>query len=80
MVTPLNFPPPALRVLAIALAAVLAACSTAPEHPASDNAAVQAEAAREVRRICALPEDQRQAEIRRTRDQSGVVIGCGGPR
>jgi len=79
MVTPTYFLPTALRAVAAALAATLAACTTAPGRPAADNAAVQAEAAREIRRICALPEDQRQAEIRRIKDQSGVVIGCGKP-
>lgn len=80
MVTPTHFPSPALRALTTALAAILAACSTDPGRPAADSTAVQAEAAREVRRVCALPEDQRQAEIRRIKDQSGVVIGCGRPQ
>jgi hypothetical protein len=80
MVTPTHFPSPALRALATALAAVLAACSSAPGRPAADNSAVQADAAREVHRICALPEDQRQAEIRRIKDQSGVEISCGRPK
>lgn len=76
MVPTIYFTPP-LRVFATFFAAVLSACSTTPDSRAADNAAVQAEAAREVHRICALPEDQREAEIRRVREQSGVVIGCG---
>jgi hypothetical protein len=79
MVTRTDFPPTALKVLLTALPAILAACSTTSERRAADNTAVEADAARGVGRICALPEDQRQAEIRRIKEQSGVVIGCGKP-
>ena len=76
IVIALYFPSPDLRALTVVLAAMLASC-TAPARPAPDNAAVQAEVASEVRRICSLPEDQREVEIRRIKDQSGVVIDCG---
>ena len=77
MVTATYFWPIVLRAIRIALVTGLAACSIAPGHPTADNAAVQAEAAQEVHRICTLPDEERQAEIRRIKDQSGVAIGCG---
>jgi len=79
--TPLAFPtyfqPTLLRVLATTLTLNLVACATPAGRQAADNSSVQAEAAREVHRICALPEGERQAQIERVRKQSGVVIGCG---
>jgi predicted small secreted protein len=61
----------------IVLAMVVTACSTTAQRGAGENAAIQSEAAHEVRRICALPESQRQAEIQKIRVESGVVVTCG---
>ncbi len=54
----------------------LAACHTAVQRRATENAAIQSEAAQEVRRICALPASDRQAQIQRIRTESGVVMTC----
>lgn len=71
-------PPRTLMGLPMILAAVLTACSASPNRP-SDDAALQAQAAHAVHRVCSLLADQRQAEIQRIKEQSGVVIGCGTP-
>lgn len=56
---------------------VVAACSTAAQRKAADIAAINKQAAQEIKRICALPEPERQAEIKRVKDESGVVVYCG---
>jgi hypothetical protein len=64
-----------LAVLTLAVV-VLAACETEAERRAKENAAVNKQAGDEIARICALPEDQRDAELNRIRVQSGVVLYC----
>jgi len=61
----------------ILLAMVLTACSTTAERGAGENTAIQKEAAQEIRRICELPEPERQAEMLRVKKESGVVVQCG---
>jgi hypothetical protein len=73
MVTPATYLP---RLALPILAAVLSACSAGPSRPDATEGTVQTEVAREVHRICSLPEAQREAEIRTVKEQSGVVIGC----
>jgi hypothetical protein len=65
------------NVSALAGLIVLASCSTAGQRKAAENASIQQNAATEVRRICALPEPERQAEIQKIKDAAGVVIACG---
>jgi hypothetical protein len=67
------------RVLIPVLTAlgVLCACTTAPHRRAAENAAIQKEAAREIKRICALPPLERAAELDRINKESGIVVQCG---
>jgi hypothetical protein len=60
----------------LALVTVLAACETQAERRAKENAAFQKQAGDEITRICALPADQREAELKKLQAQSGVVIYC----
>jgi hypothetical protein len=62
--------------LALALAG-LAACETPAERQARERARIDKEAAEEITRICALPEDQREAELKKIKEQSGMVLYCG---
>ncbi len=62
--------------VALALGA-LAACETPAERQAARNAEINRKAAAEINRICALPEDQREAELKKIKDQSGMVLYCG---
>jgi hypothetical protein len=55
----------------------ITACSTAGQRRAAENAAIQDSAAKEIRRICALPQSERQAEIQKIKDEAGVVVACG---
>jgi hypothetical protein len=67
-------------LVAIGLAAgflMLAGCQTAAEQQAAKNARINKQAAAEINRICALPETQREAELKKIKDQSGVVLYCG---
>ncbi len=57
--------------------AVLAACETAAERQAKENARVEKRAATEINRICALPDAQREAELKKIKEQSGMVLYCG---
>jgi ABC-type Fe3+-hydroxamate transport system substrate-binding protein len=66
-----------LKILMIGIFSLLAACvSATSQHKADENAAVQKEAAQEIQRVCALPESERESEIRKVKDQSGFVIVC----
>jgi hypothetical protein len=59
------------------LSTVVAACQTEAPRKAEDNASVEKRAAAEINRICALPDDQREAELKKIKDQSGMVLYCG---
>lgn len=73
------------RIAAIAAAAGvgalvlcgLCACETPAERKAAHNAEINRKAAAEINRICALPDDQREAELKKIKDQSGMVLYCG---
>lgn len=58
---------------------LLAACATQQQQKAQENQAVRKRAAQEVARICALPEADRQAEIEKIKELSGVAIYCATP-
>jgi hypothetical protein len=64
-------------VLIVLAAAALGACTTPAQRRAAENAAIKKEAATEIKRICSLPEDERQAQLKRLKDEQGVVISCG---
>ena len=56
---------------------LLAACESQAELQRAENARVEKRAAAEINRICALPEDQREAELKKIKEQSGIVLYCG---
>ena len=71
-----------LKKIASALCAslvLLIACTTPQERRAQENDAVRTKAAQEIRRICSLPDPEREAEIKRVKDESGMAIACGHP-
>ena len=61
----------------LVLALVLAACEAPAERQAAENARIQKQAAKEINRICALPMEQREAELEKIKEQSGMVLYCG---
>jgi hypothetical protein len=61
---------------AVALA-VAGGCSTPAERQAAQNARIEKQAAQEINRICALPDAKREAELKKIKDQSGMVLYCG---
>jgi hypothetical protein len=65
------------KVSTLAGLMVLAACSTTGQRKAAENSSIQQNAVTEVRRICALPESERQAEIQKIKEEAGVVVACG---
>jgi hypothetical protein len=56
---------------------LLTGCTTSQQRRAQENDAVRTKAAQEIRRICSLPDSEREAEIKRVEDESGMVITCG---
>jgi hypothetical protein len=66
-----------LTVSALALAA-LSACETPAQQQAEESASIEKQAAKEMARICALPNEQREAELKKIREKSGLVLYCGG--
>lgn len=66
------------RKVALLIAALtVSACTTAAQRRAAENAAIQKEVARETKRICTLPEAEREAELEKIKKESGIVIVCG---
>jgi hypothetical protein len=65
------------KFLLLAPLVFLVACATKQQRRAQENEAIKAQAAQEIRRICALPESERQTEVGRIKRESGMVIYCG---
>jgi hypothetical protein len=63
--------------LMLAALMLLSACTTPAQRRAAENTAVQKEAAQEITRICALPDADREAAIKKLKAESGMVIYCG---
>jgi hypothetical protein len=55
----------------------LAGCQTPSEQQAAKNAEINKQAAAEINRICALPDVERDLELKKIKEQSGVVLYCG---
>jgi hypothetical protein len=56
---------------------ILSACSTAAQLKAAQRAELDKEAATEIRRVCALPNPERAAKIKKIQDESGMTVDCG---
>jgi hypothetical protein len=65
------------QLVLVVTATLLCACAERPPKPASD--ALRTQVSREIARICALPEAQRQQEIDRAKRESGVTLVCPNP-
>lgn len=65
-----------IRVLLLIAATLLTACATPGEAPPPGPSPRREKAAAEIDRICALPEDERQAEIRKIKQESGLELYC----
>jgi len=66
-----------VKFVTLAGVIVLGACSTAAQRRAAQTAEIEKEAAKEIRRICALPGSARETEIKRLEDESGMTVNCG---
>ena len=66
-----------VKLLTLAGVMVLGACSTAAQRRAAETSEIEREAAKEIRRICALPESERAAEIKRLQTESSMTVNCG---
>lgn len=68
-----------VSIAALALLPVAGCESQAQRDKAVQDAAIRREGADEIKRICALPEPERDQELQKLRERSGVVLYCGGP-
>jgi hypothetical protein len=67
-----------LRQLVLPLTTtLLCACAERPPKPAGP--AIRTQVSREIARICALPDVQRQQEIDQAKRESGVTVVCPNP-
>jgi hypothetical protein len=66
---------PALWGMALLL---IAGCETEVQRKTAQDAAIRQQGAIEIKRICALPPAERDAEIKKMKEQLGVVLDCGG--
>lgn len=66
-----------LRTVLLATTLVLVVgCESAGERQAAQRARTEKRAAAEIDRICALPAEQREAELKKIQKESGVVVVC----
>lgn len=56
---------------------LLSGCTTEPHRDEAESAAIQKEVAQEIKRICALPPIERDAELQRLNKELGIVVECG---
>ena len=64
---------------ALLLLTSISACQTPAQKQAARNAEVNRQAAREIERICALHGEEREAELKKIKDQSGLELYCPSP-
>lgn len=62
-----------VAVLMLGAVILLGGCATSSQRRAVENAAT----AQEVERICSLPLAPRDAELKKLKEQSGMVLFCG---
>jgi hypothetical protein len=62
-----------VTVLMLGGVILLGGCATAAQRRAAENAAT----AQEVERICSLPPAERDAELKKLKEQSGMALFCG---
>lgn len=55
---------------------MIASCVTPTQRKAAEREALQKEAVKEISRICALSEAEREAVFKRIKDESGLVLQC----
>ena len=55
----------------------IAGCASTSQQRTAENAAVKKEAAQEIDRICSLPESERETELQKLKEESGLVLFCG---
>ncbi|HLA71569.1 MAG TPA: hypothetical protein VK624_08680 [Steroidobacteraceae bacterium] len=64
-----------MAMLVTALAA--GGCETAAQRQAREVADARKDVAREVARTCALPKEEREKELEKLKNESGMVLQCG---
>jgi len=66
-----------LKTLPLAFGVLLVgACSTEAPRRADEETELQRKVVAEITRICSLPQPERDAEIKKARDESRVVVRC----
>jgi hypothetical protein len=63
-------------VTALCLGLAINACETPRQHKAAEDAAIKKQAADEIARICALHGAEREAELQKLKDASGMELYC----
>ena len=56
---------------------LMSSCATESHRRAMESAAAEREVAQEMRRVCALPPAERDAELERINKEFGVSVHCG---
>lgn len=62
-----------MKASLVIAAALLSACATQPKQDAQSDT----DLATRISQICALPESQRDAEIEKMKQETGMVLYCG---
>ena len=67
----------AMTALVLVFSLLLGGCSTVPPARGSDPGRTTQKALQKIDRICALPEAERDAQLKKLEAETGVVLFCG---
>jgi len=63
--------------LILACSLVLSGCGTAPQRKGAESQQTTQKAEQKIERICALPQPERDAQLKKLKAETGVVLLCG---
>ena len=63
--------------LILACSLVLSGCGTATQRKSAEARKTTQKAVQKIDRICALPQAEREAQLKKLETESGVVLFCG---
>jgi len=67
----------ATTALILACSLMLSGCGATASRKAADASTTTQKAGQKIERICALPQPERDAELKKLKAETGVVLLCG---
>jgi len=66
-----------VKLLTLTAVFAVVGCTTPAQRKAAEKSAIEKEAAQEITRVCSLPKAEREAELKKIKEESGMVLYCG---